>query len=274
MTDHPATAHPGAAAPDAPVRAAAWDLRLARALPFALVCTLAAAVGHAASGSGDVALPALAGGFAAVLVFAALLGGRERSLTGIAAALGAGQLGLHVLFHSTAAHATAMPGMTHGGTGPMTAPQLAVRLLCNEAHPGTLAGLPGGTTAEQVISNAGLDPAAYAAAPWWQDGLFGLTPGMFAGHLAAALVAGWWLRRGEAALWRLLRITAAAAKELATPLRTVFALVTVLLRGLLGTPGGTVRRTGTGTGNLRLPVAAALRHSVVRRGPPAGAFAH
>ncbi|MCX5211572.1 hypothetical protein OG689_20150 [Kitasatospora sp. NBC_00240] len=274
MTDHPATARPGAAVPDAPVRAAAWDLRLARALPFALVCTLAAAVGHAASGGGNVALPALAAGFTAVLAFAALLGGRERSLAGIAGALAAGQLGLHGLFHSTAAHATAMTGMTHGGTGPMTAPQLAVRLLCNETHPGTLAGLPAGTTAEQLISDAGLDPTAYAAAPWWQDGLFGLTPGMFAGHLAAALVAGWWLRRGEAALWRLLRITAAAAKQLATPLRTVLALVAVLLRGLLGTPGGSVRRTGAGTGNLRLPVAAALRHSVVRRGPPKVAFAH
>ncbi|MFC9325881.1 hypothetical protein [Kitasatospora sp. NPDC057015] len=274
MTDHPATPHPGAAVPDAPVRAAAWDLRLARALPFALVCTLIAAAGHALAGGGDVTLPTLATGFAAVLALAALLGGRERSLAGIAGALGAGQLALHGLFHgSGAAHATSMAAMGHGASGPMTAPQLAVRLLCNEAHPGTLTGLPGGTSAEQIISNAGLDPNDYAAAAWWQGGLFGLTPAMLAGHLAAALVAGWWLRRGEAALWRLLRITAAAAKELAAPLRTALALLASLLRGLLGTPGGSVRPYGTGEGTWRLPPAAALRHSVVRRGPPRVAFA-
>ena len=272
MTDHPAAPHPGAPAPDAPVAVAAWDLRLARAVPFALFCTLTAAAGHALAGGGDLALPALGGGFVAVLALAAALGGRERPLAAIAGALAVGQLGLHTLFHGLGTHASAMAGMRHGASDAMTVPQLAARLVCNEAHPGTLVGLPGGATAEQVISSAGLDPADYAAAPW-QGGVFGLTPSMLAGHLAAALVAGWWLRRGEAALWRLLRLTATAARDLAAPLRSAFALLATLLRGLLGAPGGARRPDRARESGLPLPVAAALRHSVVRRGPPAAAFA-
>ncbi|MFI6447284.1 hypothetical protein [Kitasatospora sp. NPDC050543] len=278
MTEHRAAPHPGAAAPDAPVRTAAWDLRLVRAVPFALVCTLIAAAGHALAGGGDVAPLTLAAGFAAVLTAAALLGGRERSLAAIAGALGAGQLGLHLLFHSFGgASASAMAGMHHGAaTGRLTLPQVAGRLICNEGHPGRLTGLPGGTTAEQLVSSAGLDPAAYAAAPWWQggDGAFGLNPVMLAGHLAAALVAGWWLRRGEAALWRLVRLTATTARELAAPLRLAFALLVSLLRGLLDPPVRPRRRYPADRSAWRLPMAAALRHSVIRRGPPTVGFAY
>ncbi|MER5349631.1 hypothetical protein ABT093_04785 [Kitasatospora sp. NPDC002551] len=279
MTAPAAAPHPGAPAPDAPVGAAAWDLRLARAVPFALVCTLIAAAGHALAGGGDVALPALATGFAAVLVLAAAFGARERSLGAIAGALAAGQFGLHCLFHSFGGHAAAgAAGAHHGGplgSGPLTLPQVAGRLVCNEARPGTLIGLPGSPTAEQLVAGAGLDPQAYAAAPWWQGGVLGMTPTMLAAHLAAALVAGWWLRRGEAALWRLVRIAASTARARGqAPLRTACALAAVLLRGLFGLPAGPVRRSGGRGGDDPLPAGAALRHSVVRRGPPLGALAY
>ncbi|MGW6917397.1 hypothetical protein ACWGB8_26725 [Kitasatospora sp. NPDC054939] len=268
MTALPAAPYPGAPAPDVPVGAAAWDLRLARAVPFALVCTLVAAAGHALSGGGEVAPTALATGFAAVLLLATALGGRERSLPAIAGALGLGQFGLHLLFHGTGGHAAT--GAGHGGSGPLTLPQVAGRLVCNE----TGAALPGSPTPEQLVASAGLDPAAFAVAPWWQGGVLGMTASMAAGHLAAALVAGWWLRRGEAALWRLVRLTAAAAREHAAPLRTALALAAALLRGLLGLPAGPARRSGGPAGNVPLPSGGALRHSVVRRGPPFGAFAH
>ncbi|MFJ2862952.1 hypothetical protein [Kitasatospora sp. NPDC087314] len=276
MTALPAAPLPGALAPDAPVGAAAWDLRLARAVPFALVCTLIAAAGHALTGGGNVPPAALATGFAAVLVLAVACGGRERSLAAIAGALGAAQLGLHCLFHSFNGHAAigGMAGMHHGGSGPLTLPAVAGRLICNESHPGTLTGLPGSPTAEQLVSSAGLDPSAYAVAPWWQGGVFGMTPSMLAGHLAAALVAGWWLRRGEAALWRLVRVTATAAREhWAAPLRSALVLVAALLRGLFGV-AGPARRFGTRGGERPLPAGAVLRHSVVRRGPPCGALAY
>ncbi|MEU9043125.1 MULTISPECIES: hypothetical protein [unclassified Kitasatospora] len=270
---------PGAPGPAQPAGSAAWDLRLARAVPFALFCTLIAAAGHAVAGGGNVPPTALAAGFVAVLALAVACGGRERSLAGIAGALAAGQLGLHFLFHSLGGHGfTAMSGMSgmhHGGSGPLTVPQVAGRLICNEAHPGTLLGLPGGPSPEQLVSSAGLDPHAFAAAPWWQGGgMFGMTPSMLAGHLVAALVAGWWLRRGEAALWRLLRVVASAARERwAAPLRSVFALVAAVLRGLFGV-AGPVRRLGVRGGERPLPAGAVLRHSVVRRGPPCGAFAY
>ncbi|MFE4971025.1 hypothetical protein ACFRAR_02765 [Kitasatospora sp. NPDC056651] len=271
MTALAAAPRPGAPGPAQPVGAAAWDLRLARAVPFALVCTLIAAAGHALAGGGNVPPSALAAGFSVILAFASVCGGRERSLAAIAGALGAGQLVLHCLFHGFNA---SMPGMHHGGSGPLTLPQVAGRLICNEARPGTLLGLTGGPSPEQLVSSAGLDPHAFATVSWWQAGVFGMTPSMLAGHLAAALVAGWWLRRGEAALWRLLRVAAAAAREhWAAPLRTVFALVAALLRGLFGAAGPALRFRARGGGSP-LPAGAVLRHSVVRRGPPYGAFAH
>ncbi|GAA2133898.1 hypothetical protein GCM10009760_10550 [Kitasatospora kazusensis] len=277
MNDDLAAPRTGAARPGSPAPAAAWDLRIARAVPFALVCTLVAAAGHALAGGGDVALPPLAAGFALVCLLAALLGGRERSLLAIAGALGAGQFGLHLLFHNLGS--PAMPGMgTGSGNGPLTLHQVAGRLLCNDspqagAH-GGLTVVPLDTTPEQVVSAAGLDPHAYAAtaaaAP--HAGLLGLSPAMLLGHLAAAALAGWWLRRGEAVLWRLLRLTATVAQEYAAPLRTAFALLAALL---LGTAAG-LRPTGPGperAEDWRLPAAAALRHSLIRRGPPVAAFA-
>jgi len=251
------------------VPAAAWDLRFARAVPFALVCTLIAAAGHCLAGGGDVAAPALAVGFAAVCALAVLLGGRERSLLAIAAALGAGQLGLHTLFHNFGAQTSSMVGMHHGGG--LTLPQVAGQLLCDDRVGGGLTVVPLDTTPEQVVSAAGLDPQAYAAAAP-QAGLLGLTPAMLLGHLAAALLAGWWLRRGEAALWRLLQLTAVAAQEFAAPLRTAFALLASLLLGTAG-DGRAARPSAGPAEDWRLPAAAALRHSVIRRGPPVAAFA-
>ncbi|MFF4339339.1 hypothetical protein ACFY00_05265 [Kitasatospora sp. NPDC001540] len=281
MTEPTAAARRGAAVPAGRVPVAAWDLRLLRAVPFALVCTLVAALGHARAG-GAVAPDVLLPGFAAVCAAAALLGGRERSLPAIATALGAGQLGLHLLFHllggglgggAPMAHAQ-MAGMA-GTAGSGAADPLAVvagRLLCDDAPGNGLTVVPLDTTPEQVVSAAGLDPQAVvaAAAPHAASGWLGLTPGMLLGHLAAALVAGWWLRRGEAALWRLLRTVALTAREWAAPLRTAVALLTALLLGV--ERPAAPRRTGRAE-DWPLPVAAALRHSLLRRGPPAVAFA-
>ncbi|GAA3056248.1 hypothetical protein GCM10020229_80030 [Kitasatospora albolonga] len=271
MTSHQPAPPPGAAtgsrrAPQAaPV--AAWDLRLARAVPFALVCTVIAAAGHTLVGSGEVALPALVLGFVLVCAVAAALGGRERSLGSIAGALGAGQLGLHLLFHSACGGfagvaMTGMAGMHHGG---LTLPQVAGRLVCNET------GLPLAGDPAQLVRAAGLDPTAYpltTAAP--DQGFLGMTVPMLLGHLAAAVVAGWWLRRGEAALWRLLRLTARAAQECAAPLRTVLALVLALLLGPLPAPRAL---RAPRAGDWRLPAAVSLRHSLLRRGPPGYGFA-
>ncbi|MFJ8040288.1 hypothetical protein ACIRBX_07225 [Kitasatospora sp. NPDC096147] len=277
MTSHQPAPPPGAATEGrrAPAAAAvaAWDLRLARAVPFALVCTLIAAAGHTVIGSGDVPLPALVLGFALVCAAGVALGGRERSLGSIAGALGAGQLALHLLFHSACGGfaGTAMAGMAGmGGTagthhGGLTLPQVAGRLVCNET------GLPLAGDPAQLVRAAGLDPLAYpvsTAAPG--GGFLGMTVPMLLGHLAAAVLAGWWLRRGEAALWRLLRLTARAAQECAAPLRTALALVLALLLGPAAEP---CARRAPRAGDWRLPAAVSLRHSLLRRGPPGYGFA-
>ncbi|RKE20422.1 hypothetical protein [Streptomyces sp. TLI_171] len=265
----------GAAVPAGRASVAAWDLRVLRAVPFALVCTLVAAFGHARAG-GAVAPDTLAAGFAAVCALAALAGGRERSLGAIAAALAGGQLGLHLLFHRFASGlgggGAAMPHAemaAMGGPDPLAA--VAGRLLCNDTPGDGLTVVPLDTTPEQVVSAAGLDPQALAAAAAPHvSGWLGLTPAMLLGHLAAALVAGWWLRRGEAALWRLVRTAALTAREWAAPVRTAVALLTTLL---LAAERPAAPARGGRPEDWPLPVAAALRHCVLRRGPPAVAFA-
>ncbi|MFC1417934.1 hypothetical protein [Streptacidiphilus cavernicola] len=169
-------------------------------------------------------------------------------------------------------------GGGHGGASALAA--LAAKLLCG---PGGAASsgltLPPGTTAAQIVSRAGIDPHLVLANPphlplWAHVGFLGLTPLMLLGHLAAALVAGWWLRRGEVALWRVLRVTAQVTETLArtwtAPLRTLLALAAALLRGLLGTLGpeaaARFRRLDR---DRRTPLRTVrLRHQLVRRGPP------
>ncbi|MFY4720738.1 hypothetical protein [Streptomyces sp. LaBMicrA B280] len=73
-----------------------------------------------------------------------------------------------------------------------------------------------------------------------------------AAHLLAALAASWWLRRGEAALWSLLRRTAALVPALCTRWRPATAEPVPRDRSVDVPP----RR-------------APLRHAVTRRGPPA-----
>ncbi|MFC6064890.1 hypothetical protein [Streptomyces ochraceiscleroticus] len=113
--------------------------------------------------------------------------------------------------------------------------------------------------------------------------LVGLLPSlpMLLGHLLAALAAGWLLRRGEAALWRLVRLSAPAAREAATAvtaallgaLRTALRLVCALCAGLLGAADTTPRASVSYGHDKARPEELVLQHSVVRRGPPRFALA-
>ncbi|KUP97140.1 hypothetical protein [Thermobifida cellulosilytica] len=96
-------------------------------------------------------------------------------------------------------------------------------------------------------------PAAAPAAAAGQD----LSPGMLAAHLVAALVCALWLRRGEAAAFRLARglrtLLADAFRPPAAP-------------PALPLPAGPERLGG---GDEPSPAAdAVLRYAVIRRGPP------
>ncbi|QFZ76286.1 hypothetical protein GFH48_26160 [Streptomyces fagopyri] len=131
----------------------------------------------------------------------------------------------------------------------------------------SLLGIGGGMLATQ----AGLHVAFEAARPRMTMNMHGMpmgpphahamTPHATAAHVAAAVLATWWLRRGEAAFWCLLRRAVGLVPGLAAWWRV-----------RTGPPAGPVRpdavRPKAATpGPLRQVL---LRHAVSRRGPPPG----
>ncbi|WP_030762683.1 hypothetical protein [Streptomyces sp. NRRL F-2664] len=257
------------------------DLRLIRAAVFTAVCVVLSGAGHALASCATVPWWSLCIGFLAVFAIAAPLAGRRRTLPGLAAGLTAGQLSLHALFglgqHTAAA--TRAPG----GTSDASLAELAARLVCG----GNSVPLSP-ADARRILESAGLDPDALAGQVAEQGhGAHGhlaravttapetglLSPSMLLGHLLAALVAGWLLGRGDAALSRLVELSRLSAEVAPMrPLRVALAFVRVLGAGL-GAPSRTPR-TGrrSGTDPAASTGREALQHTVIRRGPPA-AFA-
>ncbi|MCB5178018.1 hypothetical protein [Streptomyces antimicrobicus] len=271
-----------------PTTHAGAGLRFLRAAVFAAVCVVLSGVGHAVASCATVPWWALGLAFLAVLAVAAPLAGRRRSLPGIAAALGGGQLVLHALFGfgqhtaTSAAGSPADPAVQGGSDASLAA--LAAQLVCG----GNSVPLSP-AEAQQILRTAGLDPAALAAqsahaahghaVPLVQGatepatGL--LTVPMLLGHLLAALAAGWLLGRGDAALLRLLTLSRRSAE--AAPvraLRTALALVRALAAGLPGAPaGGAPRVRRSRDDDAPSTGRDALQHTVIRRGPPVAAYA-
>ncbi|MFP8883286.1 hypothetical protein [Streptomyces mangrovi] len=299
----------------APVARAAADLRLLRAAVFAAVCVTLSAAGHVSAAGQSLSVWAVLAGFAAVLATAVPLAGRERSLPGIAALLALGQVALHFLFScGQAAHTaqTQAPAAPDRGDGGVLA--LAGRLLCNDRAAAALSE----AEARRIVADAGLSgalPGGHAAAGHTAAGaadtVAGATAGtvagsaadclryavnsalsllsapMLLGHLLAALAMGWLLRRGDAALWRLVGLSAHFADGLdgldglhgftgglcgllVRALRTALRCVRALLRGLLPEDAVPVRAPRADAAGGPVPPASLLpSHSVVRRGPPA-----
>ncbi|GGR42774.1 hypothetical protein [Streptomyces roseolus] len=244
--------------------------RLLRAAVFTAVCVVLSALGHALAACAGIALWTLLAGFLGVFGVTVLLTGRERSLGFVVATLAGGQLGLHLLFglgqRQLALSAQADDALV----------RMAAKLVCGSGAanltPGDAAG---------ILSRAGIDPAAasahagaHGAAP--ADALLPGLP-MALGHLLAALVAGWLLRRGDLALVRLVELSEQRAGELAEAvpvrsLRAALRLVRALLAGLAAlAPAGPRGLLRTALDSPPPPVAGALQHSVIRRGPPAAA---
>jgi drug/metabolite transporter superfamily protein YnfA len=97
-----------------------------------------------------------------------------------------------------------------------------------------------------------------------------MTAGMYLAHVAAALTAAWWLRRGEAAVWSLGR---ALALALVTPLVLLVAMaVAAGMAAIAALAGGwTPPRwlvDGAFTVPNRLGPGRLLRFTMARRGPP------
>jgi hypothetical protein len=208
-----------------------------RAALFAAVCLALSAAGHWWMSRQSVPVHALVIAYAAVLALALALTGRERSFSGIAAAVLLSELGLHLYFSSAqaATGTAAMPmsmamGPSHGMAGMSMA--------------GMSGSMPMGSTGGMAPMGHGL----------W---------GMLAVHVVAGLFSAWWLRRGEASVFAVLRVVAATAVEF------VLRFALFLLRLAFGTwtPSAPVRRARD-TWLLPQPGRCVLLDVVVRRGPP------
>lgn len=276
---HPRTARPGA------------GLRILRAAVFAAVCVVLAAAGHTMASCASVPLWTLGAGFAGSVLLVAPLAGRARSLPGIAVLLALGQLVLHTLFglgqHAAAGAMTTRPpdaslndtalveraARLVCGSGPsVLTPGHAYRLLL-DAHLIAPSGRAVGAmpAMSHMDGATGMDGAAGAAGSW--TALLPSLP-MLLGHVLAAVVAGWLLRRGDLALLRLIELSAHGVAEaaLVRSLRGALALVRALCAGPLPTTGPGPRVPRTARDEAPAPHTTALQHTVIRRGPPAAAF--
>ena len=242
---------------------------------FAAVCVALSAAGHALAACATVPWWVLLAAFAGVLSVAVPLAGRERSLPSIAAALAGGQLALHTLF-GVGTHTTTTSSAT-GGEDALI--RFAASLVCG-AGPHQL----NAADARHIVGTAGIDPAAVtaqahqhlAATPaGGMTSLSGTLPSlpMLLGHLLAALATGWLLRRGEVALFRLARLSAQGAQQVAAgarlrALRDAFRLVAALRAGLPGGQTTGPRTPRTAVDAPRPATGDPLQHMVIRRGPP------
>ncbi|WP_232246452.1 hypothetical protein [Kitasatospora mediocidica] len=266
-----AVSAPAAPAPAAPATAASSStplparaglgLRVLRAVPFATVCVVLAAAGHVLASGAAVPLPALLLGWLLTCAAAAGSAGRERSLRALCVGLAGAQAGLHLLFHLAQPAVSGTPGM---------------RDMAGMADMAGMPGMTGTASPEPPAGGAAAHlavTAPHAAVFWWHAALLGTSPQMVAAHLLAALAAGWWLRRGEAAIWRLVRVGAraadAAARACPAALRNALLLATAR-PGALAAPAARTVPAGAEDDRHRLPARLLLRHSVIRRGPPAG----
>ncbi|MER6047092.1 hypothetical protein ABT168_06420 [Streptomyces sp. NPDC001793] len=209
----------------------AAHLRALRAALFTALCVALSSASHVLLSRMPLPPVTVAGTGVAVFALAYALAGRERGYWRIAglllplelAADAAFSLGQHTCYGADGAPA----GPVHS---------LSTMLLCG--------GGPVGGPLAQLTREGG------APAPAW------LLP--LAGHLAVGLLAAGWLRRGEAALVRLLGAVAGFA------FRPLLLAAAVLGRAL--TPRRALPapvRTAPTARSLPL-----LVHSVVRRGPP------
>ncbi|NUP24879.1 MAG: hypothetical protein HOZ81_54265 [Streptomyces sp.] len=280
---HPRTARSGS------------DLRILRAAVFAAVCVVLAGVGHALGSCATIPLWTLGAGFLGAFLVAVPFAGRERSLPGIAVLLAAGQTVLHTLFglgqHGVSAGAAAAGTSAASTSSASDAAlvELAARLVCGTA---TAAISP--VQAQRILTEARLHPAtgthashrsadtmstvANSVTNSATDASASLLPTlpMLLAHVLAAVAAGWLLRRGDLALLRIVEMSALSAHSVAEgafvrSLRGALALVRALRAGLPGAPETGPRILCAGWFGPAEPRTLALQHTVVRRGPPAGA---
>ncbi|NUW36324.1 hypothetical protein HTZ77_33685 [Nonomuraea sp. SMC257] len=212
-------------------------LRVLRAGVFATVCVLLSAGLHTLTAGDAVDLLTLSAAMAATWSGALALTGRRRGRGTLLIACFAAQYGMHHLF--TASFAVSHLAAPDPGAGLQ-----AHHLLGQHAH----------LTPVLLGQHAHLTPVAMAAGH--QEHGSGL--GMALVHVAVALISGWWLERGDAALAELTRLAVASAHGLVAWLLAPPAAPVAVAR-----PGLTAARTAPA-----LPSSPLLAATITRRGPP------
>jgi hypothetical protein len=224
----------------------------ARAAVFTAVCVALALGAHLPMAAGGVPLPVVVLGAGAVFAVARVAAGRERGLAAIGLMVGACQFGLHLGFDASTS-STPSRGST-GSVGSMAS--------ASSMHSmGSMGSMASTHDPLAALSMAPMGPAAATAGPHAAAAPMGLSTGMALAHVLAALLAAWWLRRGEAA-------TFACARWAGALVRATWQALAWLLAAPLA-DGATSRAAapcGSGTPpGLRSRL---IRFSVIRRGPP------
>ncbi|MCC5582017.1 hypothetical protein IMZ11_41100 [Microtetraspora sp. AC03309] len=153
-------------------------LRLPRATVFAAVCVGVSAGGHVLAGGGPVPPDVMALGALGALALAYALNGRERGPEVVLTATIGAQVLLHELFALSAPVTSAVSEISDVSTTSEMPPTQAMQAM------------------PVALSDAG------------HGGHPGL--GMSLAHLVLAVSTGWWLYRGESAVWLMLRLWGAA----------------------------------------------------------------
>jgi hypothetical protein len=179
-----------------------------RAAVFAAVCLGLGVTAHRLmSGAAIPAWAMVLGGFGAY-VPARLGTRRERGLAGIIVLMGVAQVALHLLF--AFAQDTAVAAATMPARMPMSAPMSAMHgassgssaSMPGMAMPGM--GMPGTAVPGMTAHGTGMPGTAlHGMSMSGAGGAMRMSVGMLLGHVLAAAICAWWLRRGEAAVHRL-----------------------------------------------------------------------
>lgn len=226
-------------------------LRGARAAVFAAACVGLSAAGHVWMSGAAIPLWAVALAFAVIAAAGYVLAGRQRGFLTISALMLVGELGQHFLFTSAQGRTSSTAEAKH--TVVATIPAL----------PAFLSGRI--VPASAWICGMGKDHIATASGPGsfgarlamdlmrGHDGL-----GMVAAHVVAGLLCAWWLRCGDASVFRLLRTLAV----LAAPALLLIWPATLIVPDLLRTLGAPSH------GRVLGPYNRLLATVVARRGPP------
>ncbi|OEU97068.1 hypothetical protein [Streptomyces oceani] len=214
-------------------------VRTTRAAVFTALCVTLSAGAHVLLTSTPVPLGALSAVSAAVFLLAFAFADRERGFVRIAALLIPLELFADTVF-TTGQHTC------YGQNGgPVTGPlrSLGVDLVCAGEVGAPLARMLHGSSSLPTASGASVE-----GSPWL----------LLAAHVTVGLLAAAWLRRGEAAVARLLRAAAALA----------FRPLLLAVAGFVPAAGPSARTTRVRAVRVR-PAYPLLDHSVLSRGPPA-----